>query len=126
MAGAVQRAADRMGELLASTQKTAAQSVNLKAPFDSLANTVSGKMQAGVDKLKKALNPQALALSLALSLGWKLFGDDIMSVLNPAMTVLESFAGLVHSTWGRWPLPSHRWCGQWSCWPRASTGWRQK
>ena len=27
MAGAVQRAADRMGELLASTQKTAAQSV---------------------------------------------------------------------------------------------------
>ena len=100
MAGAVQRAADRMGELLASTQKTAAQSMNLKAPFDSLANTVSGKMQAGVDKLKEAITPQGLALSLALSLGWKLFGDDIMSVLNPAMTVLESFAGLVHSTLG--------------------------
>ena len=99
MAGAVQRAADRMGELLASTQK-AAQSMNLKAPFDSLANTVSGKMQAGVDKLKEAITPQGLALSLALSLGWKLFGDDIMSVLNPAMTVLESFAGLVHSTLG--------------------------
>ena len=100
MAGAVQRAADRMGELLASTQKTAAQSVNLKAPFDSAAQSIAGKVGEGLEGLKNSLNPQALALSLALSLGWKLFGDDIMSVLNPAMTVLESFAGLVHSTLG--------------------------
>ena len=100
MAGAVQRAADRMGELLASTQKTAAQSVNLKAPFDSAAQSIAGKVGEGLEGLKNSLNPQALALSLAVNLGWKLFGDDIMSVLNPAMTVLESFAGLVHSTLG--------------------------
>lgn len=58
MAGAVQRAADRMGELLASTQKTAAQSLNLKAPFDGAAQSIAGAMVKGLDKLKDNLPPR--------------------------------------------------------------------
>ncbi|MFQ8759341.1 MAG: hypothetical protein ACLSAF_07715 [Intestinimonas sp.] len=37
-----------------------------------------------------------------------------MSVLNPAMTVLESFAGLAAQHLGALALLlTHRWCGQW-------------
>ena len=53
MAGAV-----RMGELLASTQKTAAQSLNLKAPFDGAAQSIAGAMVKGLDKLKDNLPPR--------------------------------------------------------------------
>lgn len=59
MTGAVQRAADRMGELLASTQKTAAQSMNLKAPFDGAAQSIAGAMVKGLDQFENNLPPRA-------------------------------------------------------------------
>lgn len=98
---AIQAAADRMGLLQTSTEKTTQKATNLKSPFDSMVKTMSSKAQEGISKLKTLLNPKTLLSGksllwpLAIDIGWQLFGNDIINILTPALTVLESFAGVV-------------------------------
>ena len=103
---AIQAAADRMGLLQTSTEKTTKKASNLKSPFDAMVKTIGSKAQNGIGGLRELLNPQTLLssptllLPLAIDIGWQLFGDDIIRILNPALTVLESFAGVVHGALG--------------------------
>lgn len=103
---AIQAAADRMGLLQTSTEKTTQKATNLKSPFDSMVKTMSSKAQEGISKLKTLLNPKTLLSGksllwpLAIDIGWQLFGNDIINILTPALTVLESFAGVVRGVLG--------------------------
>lgn len=97
MASAIQNAADRMGALMTAAQKTADTSTDMRAPFDGLANGMQAAAQRGDGGLKAALKPKTMLISVGIGIAWALFGDDITTILEPAMGVLESFAGVVHS-----------------------------
>ncbi len=105
MEEAMSRVVDRMETLLKSTQKTTAQANKMKAPFDSIAKSIGSQGEKGLDNLKSYFNPKNILadkkpnmfLPLAISIGWELFGDDIMTLLGPAMGALQSFAGFVHN-----------------------------
>ncbi|MEM5818736.1 MAG: hypothetical protein AAGU16_12850, partial [Desulfitobacterium hafniense] len=105
MEEAMSRVVDRMETLLKSTQKTTAQANKMKAPFDSIAKSIGSHGEKGLDNLKSYFNPKNILadkkpnmfLPLAISIGWELFGDDIMTLLGPAIGALQSFAGFVHN-----------------------------
>lgn len=103
---AIQMTADRMGLLQTSTEKTTKKASNLKSPFDSMVKTIGSKAQEGLQTLRPYLNPQTLLNGknllwpLAIDIGWQLFGNDIINILTPALTVLESFAGVVRGVLG--------------------------
>ena len=71
-----------------------------------MVKTMSSKAQEGISKLKTLLNPKTLLSGksllwpLAIDIGWQLFGNDIINILTPALTVLESFAGVVRGVLG--------------------------
>lgn len=94
---AVTAAADRMEELLTKTQTTAVAAGKLKSPMDAMVKNISSSVEKEGVAALSGLSPEKQVLSLAINVGWQLFGDDIMTILSPAMTVLEAFAGAVHS-----------------------------
>ena len=54
---AIQAAADRMGLLQTSTEKTTKKASNLKSPFDAMVKTIGSKAQNGIGGLRELLNP---------------------------------------------------------------------
>lgn len=96
METAISGAVSQMTSLLKMTQKTDAVTSNLKNPMENILKSLSGKGIGDQVNWKELLTPQNLGISLAIGIGWQLFGDDIMTILTPAMGVLESFAGMVH------------------------------
>ncbi|MGE4276589.1 MAG: hypothetical protein AB7E30_05345 [Lawsonibacter sp.] len=99
MTDALDRTVERMNALLTSIQKTGSASADIETPFDNVANNMAKAVSTTAD-LTQVLSPQNFMIGLAISVGWQLFGDDIMTILTPAMGVLESFAGMVHSLLG--------------------------
>lgn len=97
MEAAISNTVNRMAALLKMTEKTDTAANNLKNPMEGIVKNISGKGIGGEVNWGEILNPQNLVISLAIGVGWELFGDDIMTLLGPAMGVLESFAGVVHS-----------------------------
>lgn len=99
MTDALDRAVGRMNDLLTSVQKTASVSAGLKTPFDNVANNLARTVSTTSD-LSNMLSPKNFMLGLTIGVGWQLFGDDILTLLSPAMAALESFAGVVHNLVG--------------------------
>ncbi len=96
METAISGAVDRMAALLKMTEKTDATADNLKKPMENMLKSISGKAIGEKVDWGAIFNPRNLAVSIAIGVGWELFGDDIMTLLSPAMAALEAFAGLVH------------------------------
>lgn len=106
MEQAMSRVVEQMENLLNASQKTTTAANQMKSPFDSIAKSIGSQAEKGTENLKTFFDPKKLLsgsnflLPLAIGVGWELFWDDIMTILTPAMGVLESFAGLVHSLLG--------------------------
>ena len=86
---------DKMMNFITSIQKTPAISENFKAPFDNAIKGVANIALNPENFNKLVGKPQYIALSLAIGVVWEVLGDDIITLLTPALNIAAAALGFI-------------------------------